>query len=142
MFCCCCFWALSGQVTAKGMHASWEASAIKLNDGNAKLTFKVELDEKWGIYSSKLGADNGPLPVSIAFDGAVMLDSLQEDGPNVLNYTDMAFKVDVTKFLDEAIFQQTVKCSKDSVSAVVRYMLCDNRRCTPPQLVRFDIPIK
>jgi Disulphide bond corrector protein DsbC len=142
MLCCSCFWALSGQVTAKGMHASWEASAIKLNDGNAKLTFKVVLDEKWGIYSSKLDANNGPLPVSITIEDAVVLDSLREDGPNVLNYTDMAFKVDVTKFLDEATFEQTVRSSKSNVSAVVRYMLCDDRRCTPPQLVRFDIPMK
>ena len=106
------------------------------------MVFRVSLDEKWGIYSSKLDADNGPLPVSITIEDAVVLDTLKENGPNVLNYTDMAFKVDVTKFLDEATFEQTVKSSKSNVSAVVRYMLCDDRRCTPPQEVRFDIPLK
>ncbi len=115
---------------------SWSFENKKLNDREYELIFKATVEDGWAVYSQHI-EPGGPVPTSFTFDkndGFEFVGEIVESEENRETKHDPFFDMDLTKFHDEAVFTQKIKVSDASkpIKGKVRFMSCDNERCTPP----------
>ena len=54
------------------------------------------------------------------------------------------FNMNVPYFTDEVVFQQKIKLNKGAttVKGKVEFMVCDDKKCLPPNEIAFSVPVK
>jgi len=64
--------------------------------------------------------------------------------PKPVTKFENAFKMNVSYFENSVIFQQKIKLKKDqtSIKGKVEYMVCNDKKCLPPEDIDFSIPVK
>lgn len=121
----------------------WATSLEKIDDQNYNLLFHANLDDGWYIYSQKDVGDEGPIPTDFLFisqdegDFEQIGTTKEPDGAPIY---DPIFEMDIKKFNGEVTFSQKVKVTNSSLShidAEVYYMVCDDEKCLPPELLEF-----
>ncbi|MDT8400213.1 MAG: cytochrome c biogenesis protein CcdA [Bacteroidales bacterium] len=122
----------------------WSFSYEKTGNQSYDLVFTAVIEEKSHLYSMHL-PEGGPIPTSFTLEESGNYELVGEtremnEGEIVF---DQAFEMEIKYFSGEAEFRQTIKSDKDnfSVKGFVRYMACDDERCSPPQDVDFTITI-
>lgn len=122
----------------------WSYAAKRLDQKNAVLFLKAEMESGWHIYSTKMQGD-GPITTVFTFiatpDYALLEDVIE---PKPIKYFEKSFERNALYFEKSVIFQQKILLKKDAmvIKGKLRYMACDNKRCLPPQEVSFEIPVK
>lgn len=115
---------------------SWKFDSKKIGENEYELIFKARVESGWAIYSQHL-KPGGPRPTVFNFeasDAYELVGDVQESEKNRETIQDPVFKMEVTKFHDEAVFKQKIKVKDASkpIKGEVTFMSCDDTNCTPP----------
>ncbi|MCI9846851.1 protein-disulfide reductase DsbD family protein [Flavobacterium pectinovorum] len=113
----------------------WTTSVEKIADTEYKLTAKATIDSGWHVYSQNVPED-GPVATSFIFDdqgGAFKIigNTVEGEGHTAM---DPVFKKTIKYFENTAVFEQKIEVSgtKNSLTALVEFMACDDTKCLPP----------
>lgn len=137
-------WALM-PLSGQPQPVHWHFDLEPLGHDEYNLIFKATIDEGWAVYSQHIEGE-GPVPTSFTFeDGAhyARIGQVEESGHKKSGF-DKVFKIDITKYLDHAVFKQRVKV-KDygkPIQGYLTFMTCDDRTCLPPTDVDFSFSPK
>lgn len=123
---------------------TWSYVAKKINKTEAVLYLKASIDSKWHIYSQNVKS-GGPVKTTFAFSPSkdFSLVGKTTEPKAIVKYED-TFKMNVSYFENQVIFQQKIKLNKGTtiVKGSVEFMTCNDRQCLPPEEVEFSIPVK
>ncbi|MEO5570212.1 MAG: protein-disulfide reductase DsbD domain-containing protein [Bacteroidia bacterium] len=118
----------------------WTFITEQTSDKEATLIFKVEMEDKFHIYSQFLVGE-GPIPTTFTFEPSPVyeLTGKVDEGKPVEEYDDN-FQMKLKYFNDSAQFRQKIKLKDGkpfSVKGTLNFMACDNHRCLAPEDVDF-----
>jgi hypothetical protein len=122
----------------------WSYGAKKLNNNEAVVFIKATIDEGWHVYSQTV-KDGGPIKTTITFPASAEYTLIGKTiEPTPITRNEKVFKMDVSFFEHEVIFQQKIKlkAGQATVKGTLEYMTCNDHQCLPPDDVEFSIPVK
>lgn len=123
---------------------SWSYVAKKTSKNEATIYIKASIDKGWHIYSQNL-KPGGPTKTIFTFapskDFTLVGKTIE---PKAITEYEKVFKMNVSYFEDEVVFQQKIKLNKatTAVKGSVEFMVCNDKSCLPPAEVTFTIPVK
>ena len=121
----------------------WTAAANDLGNNEYEVILTAHIDEHWHIYSQVLENDMGPLPTYFEFqptegveyiDGLIEEESIREYDPNFM--MDLNFFEGTPKFIQKL---KLTGAEKPIIRCSVDFMVCDDEKCLPPDLVEFEV---
>jgi DsbC/DsbD-like thiol-disulfide interchange protein len=138
---------LSSAVTAFGQidnPVTWSYAAKKVSKTEAVVYLKATIQDGWHIYSLNQKA-GGPIKTTVSFDPSKDYSKVgltTEPKPTVKH--EDAFNMNVSYFEKQVIFQQKIRIPKGSaaVKGKVEFMVCNDRKCLPPDEVVFSVQVK
>lgn len=121
----------------------WSASAERKNATEAEIVFTAKLDKGWHLYSQEL-PEFGPVPTNFTFTdlaGATLKGKVSE--PKGKKEHDPNFDMVVKYFDGSPRFVQKISLGEKAITvkAEVEFMVCDDSRCLPPDVVEFTISV-
>ena len=122
----------------------WTFASKKLNDKEAVIFMKANIDKGWHLYSQNIG-EEGPIPTKFTFTPSKTYNiSGKTVEPKSKSSYEKVFSMYVSYFDNEVIFQQRIKLNNGTthVNGTVEFMACNNIQCTPPTEVDFAIQVK
>jgi len=122
----------------------WSYGAKKLNNNEAVVFIKAVIDDGWHVYSQTV-KDGGPVKTTITFPASSEYTLIGKTiEPTAITRNEKVFKMDVSFFEHEVIFQQKIKlkAGQATVKGTLEYMTCNDHQCLPPDDVEFSIPVK
>jgi len=132
-------------VNAQILHpVHWSYGYKKSRENKAVLFIKATIDESWHIYSCKQ-ADGGPVKTSFDFISSKDYRILGTVGePKPITKFETTFNMNVSYFENSVVFRQKVdlKTAHPVIKGKLKYMVCNDQKCLPPEEVGFSIPIK
>lgn len=116
---------------------TWSAHIENETDNEATLVLTVSLEPGWHIYSQDLPDDGGPIPTRFDFETDANQVSIEGETiePEAHEEYDKQFDMVLKYFENTVSFKQKIrKLSPDriQIKATATFMLCDDRRCLPP----------
>lgn len=123
---------------------TWSYAAKKISNTEAVVYLKANMEEGWHIYSQNL-KPGGPNKTIFTFASSKDYSPLgKTTEPKSTTYFDENFKMNVSYFGNQVVFQQKVKLNKaaTTVKGKVEFMVCNDKQCLPPDEVSFSIPVK
>ena len=134
------FYSLKSQIEEP---VTWSFESKQLSDNKYELQFIADIDEGWHMYSQYL-ADGGPIPTTFIFtpnDNYQLIDSVVE--PKSHSAFDENFQVDVAYFDGKTVFKQLIKVDANTtIEGEIEFMVCDDAKCLPPELIPFKFDLK
>lgn len=123
----------------------WSYASQQTKAGEATLIITAKIDKGWHLYS-QLIPDGGPIKTTFNFtaDPNYELIGKVEEG-KAIDYYDKNFEMQLMYFATEAVFKQKIKLKSGKafkINGGVEFMVCDDEKCLPPELVEFEIAIK
>jgi thiol:disulfide interchange protein len=124
---------------------TWSTSVRTLDAGKLELVATAKIDAGWHVYSQFIG-DDGPIPTTFTLPTS---KDLKTEGPvrepKPIKEFDKNFGMELAYFAKKADFVITAKRINNAAftySAEVEFMVCDDERCLPPDLVSlvFKVP--
>jgi hypothetical protein len=122
----------------------WSYAAKKLSNNEAVVFIRASIDKGWHIYSQNV-ADGGPVKTSLSFNPS---ESFTLNGataePKPISKYEKVFSMNVSYFEGTVVFQQKIKLkeAQTNVSGAVRFMVCNDKQCLPPDDVEFNIAVR
>ena len=122
----------------------WSYAAKKVSATEAVIFIRATIDNGWHIYLQTV-KDGGPIKTDIKFTPSKaykLIGPVTE--PKPMSKFENAFKMNVTYFEKEVLFQQKVKLvgGNTVIKGKLEYMTCNDRQCLPPEDVDFTVAIK
>ncbi|WP_456442411.1 cytochrome c biogenesis protein CcdA [Psychroserpens sp.] len=128
-------------ITAKAQvfePVKWKTSVEKISDTEYDLISSATIDKGWHLYSQNVPED-GPIPTTFNYTISSKFElngnTLEDKGHTV---DDPIFEMKIKYFGDKAEFRQRIKVLNQELSIVegeVEFMVCDDSKCLPPDLV-------
>ncbi len=123
---------------------TWSYAAKKVSQTEAIVYLKASMDKGWHIYS-QIVQSGGPTKTLIKFASSkdyVKVGATAEPKP-ISKYEDV-FKMNVSYFENDVIFQQRVKIPKGSalVKGTIEFAVCNESKCLPPDEINFSLQVK
>lgn len=122
----------------------WSYGAKKLNKDEAVVFIKATIDDGWHVYSQTV-KDGGPVKTTITFPASPAYTLIGKTiEPTPITRNEKVFKMDVSFFEHEVIFQQKIKlkAGQATVKGTLEYMTCNDHQCLPPDDVEFSVVVK
>jgi hypothetical protein len=108
----------------------------------AELVFTAVIKTNYHVYSQDISPDAGPIPTSFTFEPSKQFElSGKVAEGKATEYFDPNFGVNLKYFSDTAVFRQKIKLidtNPFAIKGVVTFMVCDDKRCYPPEDVAFN----
>jgi hypothetical protein len=129
-----------------GSPVSWRFSATVAPDGRVLVILTADLEAGWHLYATELPGDQGPLPTEFRFSASA--DYRMEQGlsePEPVEEYDPNFGMVVRHHSGKPQFTLLIRPAVEHafpVEGEVEFMLCNDRTCLPPEVVRFSIPVQ
>ena len=125
---------------AKG-EVTWSVSQIEGSaapNGKAVIVIQAAIQPGWHLYSI-VPVNEGPFPTSFSTEDIKLVDTIVEQ-PLYRDF-DKGFKKDINFFHDKATFWVPVEFGAKGIDGklTVRYQVCKNGVCIPPQPVVLDL---
>ena len=123
----------------------WSYSVEQTTAGEATLLMKAKIDKGWHLYSQNI-AEGGPIKTTFSFVASPNYELVGKviEG-KAIDYFDKSFEMQLAYFANEAVFKQKIKINNPKtfrVEGSVEFMVCDDEKCLPPELVDFKIKVK
>jgi len=122
----------------------WSYAAKRTSATEAVVFLKATIQPGWHIYSLNV-KEGGPIKTSFTFEKSKEFSLIgKTTEPKPMVKFENSFKMNVTYFEKEVIFQQKIKLKSANVTTVkgkLEYMVCNNIKCLPPEEVNFTIPV-
>lgn len=123
---------------------SWSYVAKKTSATEATVFIKASIEENWHLYSQtvKPGGPNKTIFTFAKSKNYTLVGGTTE--PKPISKFEKVFNMNVPYFTDEVVFQQKIKLNKGAttVKGKVEFMVCDDKKCLPPNEIAFSVPIK
>ena len=122
----------------------WSYGAKKLNKNEAVIFIKATIDDGWHVYSQYV-KDGGPIKTTFTFPASPEYTLVGKTiEPTPITRNEKVFKMDVSFFEKEVVFQQKIKlkAGQATVKGTLEYMTCNDHQCLPPDDIDFSIPVK
>lgn len=121
----------------------WSASAERKSATEAEIIFTAKLDKGWHLYSQQL-PEFGPVPTTFTFTdlaGATLKGGVSE--PKGKEELDPNFDMVVRYFDGSPRFVQKIALGEKAITlkAEVEFMVCDDKRCLPPDIAAFSVDV-
>lgn len=122
----------------------WSYAAKKTGKNEAVIFLKATIDKGWHIYSQTV-KEGGPVKTSFTFTPS---KSYTKTGtttePKPVSKYESVFKMQVSYFENEVIFQQKIKlnAAQATVTGKVEFMVCNDKQCLPPDEKEFSVTVK
>ncbi|GGC55799.1 hypothetical protein GCM10011387_06750 [Pedobacter quisquiliarum] len=123
---------------------TWSYAAKKVSATEAIVYLKASMEKGWHIYSQNV-KPGGPIKTSVKFEPSAAYTKVGKTiEPKPITKFEDVFGMDVSYFENDVIFQQRVKLAKGSavVKGTVEFMVCNDRKCLPPNEVSFSVQVK
>lgn len=123
---------------------TWDYTYVKTGDNQFELRFTATIEEGSHIYGMDI-PEGGPIPTSFRIDSAASYNI--EGAPFTITEPvekfDEAFTMDIKTYSETAEFGQKISGNAASfkVTGAVMYMACNNKTCSPPQEIEFEINV-
>lgn len=122
----------------------WSYGAKKTGKNEAVIFIKATIDDGWHVYSQYV-KEGGPIKTTFTFPASpeyALVGKTIEPTPITRN--EKVFKMDVSFFEKEVVFQQKIKlkAGQTTVKGTLEYMTCNDHQCLPPDDIDFSIPVK
>ena len=132
-------------LNAQTRHVQWTYESKEISEDLYEISITAVPDFGWHIYDT-LKTEFGPTATSVNFDesaGAETVGKLEIDG-KLHKFYDDAFMMEVGYFEGNVTFRQTVRlpAGKDSVSALLEWMSCNNTNCDRPATETVEIKVR
>lgn len=124
---------------------SWSTSVRTLEGGRLELVASAKIDAGWHVYSQFIGSD-GPIPTTFMTpDSKDLVVQRPVREPKPIIEFDKNFGMELAYFSKKVDFVFDAKRKSQSAftyTAEVDFMVCDDARCLPPELVSltFKVP--
>ena len=124
---------------------SWSTSVRTLEGGRLELVASAKIDAGWHVYSQFIGSD-GPIPTTFMTpDSKDLVVQRPVREPKAITEFDKNFGMELAYFSKKVDFVIDAKRKNEmafTYTAEVDFMVCDNARCLPPELVSltFKVP--
>lgn len=116
----------------------WSTTVEKVSETEYDLIATATIDDGWHLYSQQVPED-GPIPTTFQYqttsDFELIGNTMEEESETV---DDPVFQMVIKFFSDKAEFRQRIKVLNEELSVVegeVEFMVCDDERCLPPDLI-------
>ncbi|HEY1010530.1 MAG: cytochrome c biogenesis protein CcdA [Daejeonella sp.] len=123
----------------------WSFKSEKISHTEFDLVITAKIDEGWHVYSQFI-AEGGPIPTSFKFtpSKAYQLKGKVSETPKAVSAFDKNFDMQIAWHQDRVDFRQRIVLNvpQTTVSGVLEFMVCDDKKCLPPAEVEFQIPVK
>lgn len=115
----------------------WRFSFSELKNGVQTLTATATIDEGWHVYATELESEDGPVATSFNLKNeATALSKLRV--PKPIEAYDPNYQLNLAFYENEATFTWDIKPDADGkIKGVVEFMVCNEERCLPPELIDF-----
>lgn len=122
----------------------WSYAAKRTGTNEAVILIKATIDNGWHLYSQFV-QDGGPVKTTFTFTPSkvyTLTGKVQEPKP-IMKF-EKAFGMNVSYFERTVVFQQKIrlKAQQAVVKGNVEFMVCNDEKCLPPDVVEFSIPVK
>jgi DsbC/DsbD-like thiol-disulfide interchange protein len=123
----------------------WAHGSKRINATETMILLRARIQPGWHIYSQAYKA-GGPINTSFTFTPSksyTLVGKTIEPSPKT-KY-EGGFKMNVSYFEKEVVFQQKIKVkstSSSEVKGILEYAVCNKTGCLPPEELAFNIPIK
>lgn len=123
---------------------TWNFGYNKTGENEYELVFTATIEEGSHIYAMKI-PEGGPIPTSFTINpdpSFTLIDSTYEyTRPEVK--LDEAFGFTIGTLSNKAEFRQKIKANQPGfkVTGEVSFMACNNKTCSPPKSVDFEISV-
>ncbi len=124
---------------------TWSFAAKPAVDGVVSVEMTATVGEGWHIYATKLENDLGPIPTTIRFEKNDVLVPVGELGEPVAEEVfDPNFEMQVRYHSGAPVFVQQFKTTAAAqvVKGEVEFMVCNDKTCLPPEVVKFEIAVE
>ena len=122
----------------------WSYAAKRTSATEAVVFLKASIQGGWHIYSLNV-KDGGPIKTAFTFAPSKEYALVGKPSePKPISKYENAFKMNVTYFENEVVFQQKIKLKSPNASVVkgkLEYMTCNDHKCLPPEDLDFSIPL-
>jgi thiol:disulfide interchange protein len=124
---------------------AWSTSVRMLEGGRLELVASAKIDAGWHVYSQFIGSD-GPIPTTFMTpDSKDLVVQRPVREPKPITEFDKNFGMELAYFSKKVDFVIDAKRKNQSAftyTAEVDFMVCDDARCLPPELVSltFKVP--
>lgn len=124
---------------------SWKFTINEVSSMVYEIRAEASVPHPWHLYSSDMG-EGGPVPTTISVTNKEGVRMVQKPSTSrkPIQVFDSMFMMEVRYFDKSVVFTQeiTVKSKPVDVKGFVEYMVCDNKRCLPPEQVEFSLRIE
>jgi thiol:disulfide interchange protein DsbD len=125
---------------------SWESSIESLGNDEYLLKATATIDDHWHLYSVNLPSDDGPIATEfnlLTKEGVEAIGETNEEGDLKTEY-DPNFLMELSYFEGKATISKKVKVigGINEILAEVYFMVCDDKRCLPPEAVEFTYKLE
>jgi DsbC/DsbD-like thiol-disulfide interchange protein len=122
----------------------WAYAAKKTSPTEAVVFLKATVQDGWHIYSQYV-KDGGPIKTSFTFSPSKAYSLVGKPvEPKPVTKFEKAFGMNVSYFEKEVVFQQKIKLKSPNATVVkgqLEFMVCNDKKCLPPEDVNFTIPV-
>lgn len=124
---------------------SWSFAAQPDSLGLVVVSLTATVDPGWHIYATKLENDLGPIPTAVRFEENDALSPVRElTEPAPEEVFDPNFDMKVRYHSGSPVFVQHFESNASRIPAVkgeVEFMVCNDKTCLPPEIVKFTIDV-
>ena len=122
----------------------WSYAAKRISPTEAVVLLKATIQPGWHIYSQTV-KEGGPIKTSFVFTPSKEFTLVGKAiEPKPATKFEKAFKMNVSYFEKEVIFQQKIKVKSANTITVkgkLEYMVCNDIKCLPPEEVNFTVAV-
>ncbi|WP_214072607.1 protein-disulfide reductase DsbD domain-containing protein [Mucilaginibacter sp. dw_454] len=136
---------VAGKVFAQIEHpVKWAYAAKRAGKNEATVMLKATIEDGWHIYSA-YQEPGGPVKTSFVFDVSKdygFIGKITE--PTPVTKFEQVFNMKVSYFESAVIFTQKIslKSPHPTVKGTLTFMVCNKKKCLPPEDINFEIPVK
>jgi thiol:disulfide interchange protein DsbD len=109
------------------------------------IQISAKIENGWHLYTLDLDPSIGPVPTQIVLEKNKLVKELQpfEVSTIAKKSYDANFGAEVSFYeRDFHAYKRIIVKKPTTVKGELTYMLCDNKRCLPPQTIPFEIKVK
>lgn len=122
----------------------WNFSVKEISETEAELILKASVEKGWHLYAQDIPPD-GPIPTSFKFNKSADYElSGKVVEPKPIEEFDNMFGMTIKYFASDVTFKQKIKIKNKTeftATGEVEFMVCDDQKCLPPEVVEFNFVI-
>ena len=118
--------------------------SFEFNPYPASLQISAKIEKGWQLYALDLDPSIGPVPTQIVLEKNKLVKEIHpfEASTIAKKSFDANFGAEVSYFEQSFEASNRIKVKKPTtVKGELIYMLCDDKRCLPPQTIPFKIKV-